>query len=88
MACGVPVVCHRGTSLPEVGGDAPIYADATRDGEFCAALRLLFSSREIRLRCIDLGLKRARQYSWTVTAAKTLEVYAQTLEREEERRCA
>jgi len=34
MACGVPVVCSPETSLPEVAGDAALYADPRNPQEF------------------------------------------------------
>src|SRR5207302_1599989 len=38
MACGVPVVCSTETSLPEVAGDAVLYADPHSPEQFGRAL--------------------------------------------------
>src|SRR5215813_3165661 len=38
MACGTPVVCSSETSLPEVAGDATLYADPRNPEQFAGAL--------------------------------------------------
>ncbi len=48
MACGVPVVCSRETSLPEVAGDAALYADARNPQEFGNALYQVFRDQSLR----------------------------------------
>src|SRR5262245_3588093 len=50
MACEVPVVCSPETSLPEVAGDAAIYADPRGPAEFAAALQSVFSDTALRSR--------------------------------------
>lgn len=77
MACGTPVVCSRETSLPEVAGDAALYADARNPEDFAGALLRAFCDHDLRAQLIQNGLRNARRFSWNTAAARTLEVYEQ-----------
>lgn len=88
MACGTPVVCHPATSLPEVGGDAVLYADANTPGEFAAAMKLLLCDSDAHARRVASGLHRARQFNWDDSARRTLRAYDEALNRQEVRECA
>ena len=73
MACGTPVVAAPDPALREVGGDAAIYAD---DGDYAAAVRRALADRP---RLVQVGLERARLFSWAETARLTVEVYRRAL---------
>jgi glycosyltransferase involved in cell wall biosynthesis len=75
MACGVPVVCSGKTSLPEVAGDAALYADSENPQEFAAALRRAFSEMDLRRQLIEKGVKNCRRFSWSNAANATWAVY-------------
>ncbi len=75
MACAVPVVCSAKTSLPEVAGDAALYADSRRPQEFAEALRRAFSDAELRRQLIEKGLKNRRRFNWQSAADATVAVY-------------
>jgi glycosyltransferase involved in cell wall biosynthesis len=79
MAYGTPVVSSAATSLPEVGGDAALYADAQNPEEFAAALQRTFSDSALRSGMIEKGLKNAARFSWMNTANQTLAVYRDAL---------
>lgn len=79
MACGVPVVCAGETSLPEVGGDAALYADARKPEEFGEALHRVFTNAGLRSTLIEEGRRNLRRFSWTNTARETLGVYQDAL---------
>ena len=75
MACGTPVVATRATSLPEVGGDAPLWIDVPEDvGAWSDALRAVASDTALRARLRAAGLERAAGFSWDVCAERTLDV--------------
>ena len=75
MACGAPVVCATGSSLPEVAGDAALFADP-RDAEgFTAQVARVLRDPALRTRMVEAGLQRAREFSWRRTAERTLAVY-------------
>jgi glycosyltransferase involved in cell wall biosynthesis len=87
MACGTPVIVSNGGALPEVVGDAGVIvpfhgsalADRIRDCDFERDLaRNIVELVSDRARCQMLarqGMARARQFSWSQVAAKTLTVY-------------
>ncbi len=79
MACGVPVVCTKETSLPEVAGDAALYADSRNPEEFGAALYRAFSDGELRAALVERGRKNVRRFRWETTAAQVLAVYDRAL---------
>src|SRR5258708_23083611 len=75
MACGTPVVSSAATSLPEVGGDAALYADAQNPDQFGQALHQVFSDSALRPAMIEKGRKNVARFNWTNTATQTLAVY-------------
>ncbi len=79
MACGTPVVCSHETSLPEVAGDAALYADPRNPDEFAHALYRVFSDATLQMALIEKGRKNLLRFSWTNTAKQTLEVYQDAL---------
>src|SRR5215471_13784752 len=64
MACGVPVVCSRATSLPEVAGDAALYADPGNAQEFAATMASVFSDTRLREQLIEKGHKNCARFRW------------------------
>lgn len=79
MACGVPVVCSALTSLPEVAGDAALYADPQSPGEFASALRQAFFDEDLRQRLIEKGIHNRRRFDWHRAAQATLAVYQRAI---------
>lgn len=75
MACGAPVVCSPETSLPEVAGDAALYADPRDPEKFAQALARVFSDSELRAALIAKGSKNCEHFSWKKAAAQTISVY-------------
>lgn len=74
MALGCPVICSRVSSLPEVVGNAALYADLV-PGEYLSAMLQLKTSSRLREDLIDAGLERASLFSWGRCADETLQVY-------------
>lgn len=74
MSYGVPVIAARNSSLPEVGGDAALYFDATRPGELVEQLQRLLADDVLREEMVRRGRARAEQFRWDEAAAKTLVV--------------
>lgn len=75
MACGTPVVASSAASMPEVGGDAVLYADPRDSRAFANQVARLISDMELRRRMADAGLRRAARFSWRRAALETLAVY-------------
>ncbi len=79
MARGVPVACSGASSLPEVAGDAALLFDPRSREQIAVALRRMLEDEPLRSRLRELGLARAREFTWERTARLTLEVYARAL---------
>ena len=75
MACGTPVVTSPSCSIPEVAGDAAIFADPSSPKEMADAIGRCMNDQALRDGLISKGRKRSEFFSWDKTAAKTLEVY-------------
>jgi glycosyltransferase involved in cell wall biosynthesis len=79
MACGTPVVCNPATSLPEVGGDAAIYADPENSEEFANALYRVFTDRDLRTDLIEKGRVNTQRFKWGNAAKETVAIYQEIL---------
>jgi glycosyltransferase involved in cell wall biosynthesis len=75
MACGVPVIVGRNSSLVEVAGDAAEAVDATDVEALGDALVRLARNAELRRARARQGLARARAFSWRRAARETLAIY-------------
>jgi glycosyltransferase involved in cell wall biosynthesis len=75
MACGVPVVCHNGTSLPEVCGNAALFSDARQPEIFADALRRAIEDSALRAQLMQLGYENVRRFSHARSAGATLNLY-------------
>ena len=74
MALGCPVICSPVASLPEVGGDAPIYAAPTAEA-YLVEMRALTREPQRREEHVTRGRERARSFSWRRCAEETAAVY-------------
>jgi glycosyltransferase involved in cell wall biosynthesis len=68
MFCDVPVITSEAASLPEVAGDAALYADPSDYHSICDAMKMLVFSPRIRNELIEKGRLRRQQFSWDKTA--------------------
>jgi glycosyltransferase involved in cell wall biosynthesis len=75
MACGTPVVTSNTSSLPEVAGNAALFADPRDPQSMAQQLKKLLSDRSLRETMRARGIEHARQFSWRRCAESTLAVY-------------
>ena len=66
----VPVITSTQTSLPEVGGDAALYAHPGDIDEIASRMELIASDPELRDKLITSGKKQKMKFSWDKTAEK------------------
>ncbi|MBV8368971.1 MAG: glycosyltransferase family 4 protein [Candidatus Eremiobacteraeota bacterium] len=75
LACGAPLIVSRAASLPEVAGDAAHYVENPLSvAEWSDALTRLAADEPYREQLRLAGPIRASSYSWSRTAALTLDV--------------
>ena len=66
----VPVLTSTLTSLPEVGGDAALYAHPGNIEEIADKMELLANDTELREQLISKGKKQKKKFTWDKTADK------------------
>lgn len=76
MAAGVPVVTSDRTALPEVGGDAVLYANPESAGDIAAQMDRILSNQELASRLRAKGRERARLFRWEDTCAEIVDLCA------------
>jgi glycosyltransferase involved in cell wall biosynthesis len=78
MACGCPVVTSDVTAMPETAGGAAMLSDPNDPASIAKAI--IEAAGPARDRLIGQGLRRAGEFTWAATAAKTLDVYREVAE--------
>lgn len=68
MSAGVPVICSNTTSIPEVGGNAVVYADPMKIDQITRAMLKLANDKELRKDLIEKGFEQKNKFSWDETA--------------------
>ncbi len=76
MASGCPVLSSKATSLPEVGGDAAVYFEPTSHEELAEAVLSLLENSSLRETQVNLGYKRAAEFSASHMAQIHLEAFS------------
>lgn len=74
MAHGCPVVASTAASIPEVCGDAALYADPHSPDVWLEALRALRDDPALRRKLVERGSRRVKEFSWTKTAASYIDL--------------
>lgn len=65
MACGCPVVASDRASIPEVSGDAALYADPTDAALFADALYRALTDESLQSVLVRKGYQQILKYDWT-----------------------
>ncbi len=68
MSAGVPVICSNTTSIPEVGGNAVLYADPMKIDQITEAMLKLAADEELCKDLITKGFEQKTKFSWDETA--------------------
>jgi glycosyltransferase involved in cell wall biosynthesis len=76
MALGCPVVASDRASLPEVCGEAALYASPGDPDAWFAQLLRLSRNPHLRARMIELGHTRSSIFRWTASAELYLQAMA------------
>jgi glycosyltransferase involved in cell wall biosynthesis len=75
FAAGVPVVCSRSSSLPEIAGNAALLFDPTNPAELAACFARLVASPALGDSLVAAGKTQLQRFSWNKTASQTLTVF-------------
>lgn len=75
MACGLPVLCSNGGSLPEVVGDAAVTLAPDDTDGFARNIVEILANPDRAREMAQKGLQRSRLFTWQKTAAQVLSLY-------------
>jgi glycosyltransferase involved in cell wall biosynthesis len=75
MACGVPVITSRGSSLEEVAGDAALLIDPLDELSIAQSLKQLLGDGALRKQFGEAGLARSKRFNFKDAARQTVAVY-------------
>lgn len=75
MACGAPVITARGSSLPEVAGDAALLVDPVNVSELAWAMERILNDSALQHCLRERGFKKAAEFSWERSALATLRLF-------------
>ncbi len=81
MHCDVPVITSNTSSLPEVAGDAALYADPFSVESICQTLIELVNDEALQKRLIEAGRQRRSHFSWDITAKLLWDCIEKTVQR-------
>ena len=70
MYCDVPVIVSNATSLPEVAGNAALYANPSDIYEIAKAMEKLAGNQDLRKELIEKAKIQRQKFSWKKTANK------------------
>lgn len=77
MAAGRPVVTTAVSSIPEVAGDAAVYAPVQDPDGLAEALQRVLTDSSLAADLADRGRARAAAFTWERTAAGLVDLYRQ-----------
>ena len=80
MRLGTPVICARGSSLPEVGGDAALWVDADDDADLSQKISQVLSDPQLAAQLRSASLAQASRFSWDDTARITIATFEEAIQ--------
>ena len=75
MACGTPVITSNTSSMPEIGGKDAILVNPENSEEITQMMLRLESDKLFYNKQKEIGLERAKLFSWRKTAEDLLKLY-------------
>ena len=75
MACGTPVITSNTSSMPEIGSQNAILVNPESVEEITSMMLRLEQDDAFYQKQKNVGLERAKHFSWTKTAEQLLELY-------------
>lgn len=79
MQCGCPILTSTTTCLPEVGGDAALYADPYSVDEISGGMHRLLTDDTLVSNLRESGLRRAMMFTRETMTKNTVAVYREIL---------
>jgi glycosyltransferase involved in cell wall biosynthesis len=80
MASGIPVVASQAPALPEICQDAALFFDPEHPEELAESIIRVLKDEFLRKDLVQRGDQRVEDFSWELTAEKTLSIYRSLVE--------
>ena len=71
MNHGVPVICSKASSLPEITGNAALLIDPNDLEEIAKTINKVFSDNSLREKMIKRGFENVKKFNWEKCAKET-----------------
>lgn len=81
MQCGCPIVTTDDASIPEIVDKAAVYVDGYDYKSIARGIKKVFTDTELQKKLSVAGLRQVEKFSWEKTAAETVAVYKQVLQK-------
>ncbi|MFG6685352.1 glycosyltransferase family 4 protein [Mariniflexile sp. HNIBRBA6329] len=75
MASGTPVIVSNTTSLPEICANAALYVSPNDSLELAYQINRLLTDEKLYYNLVKLGVERAKEFDWAVTAEQINEIF-------------
>ncbi len=79
MAKKIPVITSNIESLPEITAGSAILINPNKKEEISEALEIVLNNKELKIKLIEQGIKKAKEFCWEKCAKETLEVYKEVI---------
>ena len=79
MACSTPVISSNTSSMPEVGGDCVVYCNPNDTIDIKNKIQKVLQDEKLQKNLKDLGLQRAKNFSWEKSAKEHIKVFEELL---------
>lgn len=75
FACGTPVITSNISSMPEIAGDAALLVNPENTADIRKKVEEILNDKSLKEELVKKGNRRAKEFTWEKTAAKTYELY-------------
>jgi glycosyltransferase involved in cell wall biosynthesis len=75
MSFGVPIICGRGGSIPEIAGDAALYEEMRNPSKLADALLSVATDEALRAELAELGRKRIAEFDFSAEVKTLAEIF-------------
>ena len=80
FSCGCPVVLSNASCFPEIAEDAAVYFDPDNINNMIEKMERVMLDKQLRKKNIEMGIKRATQFSWKNSTKQMHQAYQKVLE--------
>ncbi len=79
MQCEVPIISSNVSCMPEIAGDAALYADPFNSNDIAAKMLELYQNPSLAAALVKKGMERKQQFSWDLSAEKLWQSIEKTI---------